>query len=198
MTDVAEPPVDRLTYALSILVGDPCIQIGQGVFTACRDINLINSDSGTDPRHEISDATLATWLCDEACFFTLIKTDAHTLVYSHTNRVLYYATPQAQLAAACPADTAVLCQFTVDSLASECTPRLLAFDVLHQQGGDPVARGEALRALAVYLPEPLCCVQWVGPKLYLTAQFIAGLPHHAKGAFALTSDPLSVRVMPDS
>ena len=39
MSDVSEPPVDRLTYALSILVGDPCLQIGQGVYAACMDIS---------------------------------------------------------------------------------------------------------------------------------------------------------------
>jgi hypothetical protein len=191
MSDVSEPPVDRLTYALSILVGDPCLQIGQGVYAACKDIKFIHS--GDESSASVYDASLSTWLCDEACFFTLIKTDAHTLVYSHTNHVLYYATPQAQLAAACPVDTAVLCQFTVDSLSGEFTPRLLAFDILSHRGGDPAARGETLRALAVHLPGPLCCVQWVGPRLYLTSQFVAGLPHRANGAFVLTSDPLIVR-----
>ena len=191
MADTAEPPVDRLTYALSILVGDPCIQIGQSVHAACTDINFIHSSGENGP----PDTTMSTWLCDEACFFTLIKTDAHTLVYSHTNHVLYYATPQAQLGAACPVDTTILCQFTVDSLANECVPRLLAFDISSHREGDPATRGEALRAHAVHLPEPLCCVQWVGPKLYLTAPFIAGLPHRAKGVFALTSDPLIVRVV---
>ena len=187
MSEVFEAPPDRLTYALSTLTGDPCIQIGPEVHLACKDISFV--DPGSVETSQISDSSLSTWLCDEAHFFTLIKADTGTLVYSHTNGVLYYAAPIAQLSAACPLGTAILCQFTLDSLPppEALTPRLLAFDVLQRH--DPVQRGEALRALAVHLPTPLCCVQWVGPRQYLTAQFVSGLPHKTRGGFALTEDP---------
>ena len=187
MSEDSTPPVDRLTHALSILAGDPCIQIGPGVNMACKDISFMDSDSAEGS--QVSDTTLSTWLCDEAHFFTLIKTDSGTLVYSHTNGVLYYATPLAQLSGACPVNTAILCQFTIDSLPppDNLVPRLLAFDVL--QPSAPMERGEALRALSVHLPTPLCCVQWVGPRQYLTPQFVAGLPHKTRGGFSLTGDP---------
>jgi len=190
MADSAEPPVDRLTYALSILAGDPCIQIGQAMYNACKDFRF------ADPDSQASDSSQSTWLCDEALFFTLIKSDAGTVVYSHTNQVLYFATPQAQLAAACPANTAVLCQFTVDALPEGSEARLLAFDILQPIGADPAGRGECLRALAVHLPAPLCCVQWVGPRRYLTAQFVAGLPHKTRGGFSLTPDSHFVVSLP--
>lgn len=186
MSETLAAPVDRLTYALSIIAGDPCIQIGSEVHLACRDISFVDSDSMEST--QVSDSSLSTWLCDEAHFFTLIKTDSGTLVYSHTNGVLYYATPLAQLSAACPINTAILCQFTVDSLPppDNDVPRLLAFDVLKPLS--PAQRGEALRALVPHLPAPLCCVQWVGPRQYLTAQFVAGLPHKTRGGFVLTGD----------
>jgi hypothetical protein len=189
---MTEPPLDRLTQALSVLAGDPCIQIGQEVFRACKDICFKEFDGDG-----VSSSSLSTWLCDEALFFTLLKSDAGTLVYSHTNGVLYYATPLAQLSAQCPLHTAVLCQFTFDSLPEGVIPRLLAFDVVAQQASlDPTQRGEALRSLALHLPTPLCCVQWVGPRQYLTGQFVAGLPHRTKGGVVLTPDSHSVVHLP--
>ena len=183
MTDI---PNDRLTYALSILAGDPCLQIGAGILSACRDV--VFADPESMESSQVTEASLSTWLCDDALFFTLIKSDGQTLVYSHTNKVLYYAAPQSQLSSACPENSTILCQFTVDTMPQECVPRLLAFDLLRSHGADPAARGEALRALAVHMPSPLCCVQWVGPRRYLTPQFVAGLPHRARRGFALTPD----------
>jgi hypothetical protein len=187
MGELNEAHANRLTHALAVLAGDPCIQIGRELHFACRDVCYL--DAGSTESSQVCDDSLSTWLCDEAHFFTLIKTESGTLVYSHTNGVLYYATPQAQLAPACPVDTAILCQFTFDSLPSPegPTPRLLAFDVL--QPSDPAARGGALRTLEVHLPAPLFCVQWVGPRRYLTSHFVAGLPHRTRGCFALTQDP---------
>ena len=182
MDCVAEPPTDRLTYALSVLAGDPCIQIGQDVFQACKDIRFEDDDG-----RAVCGSSPSTWLCEGALFFTLIKADSKTLVYSHTNGVLYYGTPLAQLSAACPPHTAVMCQFAIDSLPEGDVPRLLAFDVVAgQAASDPAQRGETLRSLAVHLPTPLCCVQWVGPRQYLTGQFVAGLPHKTKGGVVLT------------
>lgn len=193
---MVDSAMDRLTYALSILAGDPCLQIGQALLLACRDIIFI--DAASPEGCQVTDSSLSTWLCDDALFFTLIKSDSRTLVYSHTNKVLYYATPQAQLSPACPDNTALLCQFTVDKLPQESTPRLLAFDILQPRGVDPAERGEALRALAVHMPAPLCCVQWVGPRRYLTQQFVAGLPHSAGKGFALTLDVLRIASVPFS
>ena len=194
MRTMTEPPTDRLTYALSILAGDPCIQIGQGMQRACRELTL--ADPVGAESECPTDASLATWLCDEALFFTLIKEDRQTLVFCHSNGVLYYATPQTQLAVACPSGTSILCQFTVDSLPGECTARLLAFDVLSPKGADPAGRGETLRGLAVHLPTPLCCVQWVGPRQYLTSQFLAELPHKTSGRVVLTPDSLFLVLLP--
>jgi hypothetical protein len=185
---------DRLSYALSILAGDPCLQIGPGILSACRDIVFADPESAECS--QVTETSLSTWLCDDALFFTLIKSDGQNLVYSHTNKVLYYAVPQAQLSAACPDGCSILCQFTVDKLPQESVPRLLAFDLLLPRGVDPAARGEALRALSVHMPAPLCCVQWVGSRRYLTPQFVSGLPHRASRGFALTTDARIVAGLP--
>jgi hypothetical protein len=191
---MAESAMDNLTYALSILAGDPCLQIGQALLLACRDITLVDHTSSEG--NQVTESSLSTWLCDDALFFTLIKSDTRTLLYSHTNKVLYYATPQTQLSPACPDNTAILCQFTVDTLPQESAPRLLAFDLLQPGGVDPAVRGEALRALAIHMPAPLCCVQWVGPRRYLTQQFVAGLPHRANKGFTLTPDATNIVCLP--
>lgn len=183
---------DRLTYALSVLAGDPCIQIGPAMQLACRSITVTEICAAESERERSAGASLSTWLCAEALFFTLIKADGQTLVFSHANRVLYHATPQAQLTAACPAGAGILCQFTVDTLPGECAARLLAFDILHSPEVDPTARGESLRALEACLPSPLCLAQWVGPLRYLTAPFVVGLPHPVAGVITLTPDPLLV------
>ena len=122
----------------------------------------------------------ATWLCENHVFFRLFRDLNSMLVYCHSNDMLYYASPTAQLSPACPVGTAFLCQFTVDSTEGSTTddrpseskdsePRLLVFGLLSCEPGTlPHARGERLRALAIHLQHPLCCSQWVGDARYLT------------------------------
>lgn len=151
-----------------------------------------------DPKIEakIEATALSTWLCKDAHFFTLFRpTGAEgTLLFSHTNEVLYNASIEAQLSKDCPADLCFLCQFTTDSLPDGCcAPRLLAFDVITarmDQQPPPGTRGEILRVAQAHLPLPLCVAQWIGPRQYLSREFIAGLPHKIKGVFALGDTPL--------
>jgi hypothetical protein len=173
-----------LDHALSVLTTDLCLQIGGSILFACR----VTTQS--DAVH-IGQESIATWMCENARLFTLIKTHDSTLVFSHTNEVLYHASPLAQLNHECPVDTAVLCQFTVDTMENgDREPRLLAFDILSPSPTSPELRGARLRALAVYLPIPLCCIQWVGLRMHLSSEFVRRLPHKVSGVVVLGQDPL--------
>ena len=173
-----------LDHALSVLTADLCLQIGASILVACR----VTSQSDSI---YIGQGSTSTWMCENARLFTLIKTHDSTLVFSHTNEILYHASPLAQLSQECPVDTAVLCQFTVDTMENgDQEPRLLAFDVISWDAASPEIRGARLRALAVHLPIPLCCVQWVGPRMHLSSDFVRRLPHKVSGVFVLGQDPL--------
>jgi hypothetical protein len=165
-----------LSAALHVLAGDVCLQIGCA--DKCRVLTkplpgIICPDSPS------------TWLCDSH-FFTLFKSNGGTLLFSHTNEVLYHASMDAQLSQDCP-DLCFLCQFTTDSMPEGDVPRLLVFDLNVKLPA--AARGEMLWGLQIHLP-PLCCVQWIGPRQFLTTGFISSLPHKIRGVVALGSDPL--------
>ena len=178
-----------LSQALHILAGGVCLQIGKDTLANCSPLSL----SLLPENAEIPQEALCTWHCADTHFFTLFKSEASgTLLYSHTNEVLYHASLDAQLAPACPKDAAFLCQFTFDSLPEGQVPRLLVFDVLTQ--GSPMHRGEKLRSLQHCLPQPLCCVQWIGYAGCLSSQFVAALPHSICGVLTLGVCPLEVLV----
>lgn len=173
--------MDSLSDALQFLAAEVCLRVEAGMLPKCTPITLT-------PMPEIAEDALCTWLCESAHFFTLFKADDCTLVFSHTNEILYHASAPAQLSASCPKDVAFLCQFTFDTLPEGSVPRLLVFDVLLPE--PPAQRGEKLRSLQHCLPQPLCCVQWIGYSRYLTREFIAALPHPISGIAALQRDPL--------
>jgi len=175
--------------ALSILAGDVSLQVGPEILALCSPLSL-SPLPGPQP------TDTATWQCRDAPFFTLFKThhSPSTLLYSHSNGVLYHASPQAQLSPACPPCTGFLCQFTRDALPEGAVPRLLVFDVVTLQAMAAPGRGDFLRALAQHLPQPLCTAQWVGPSRYLTREFVARLPHAIGGIMFLGEDPLAVSV----
>lgn len=178
---------DTLTDALQILAGGVCLQIGKDTFSKCTPLSLLSMPENA----EISEDALCTWLCADTHFFTLFKSETgSTLLYSHTNEVLYHASLDAQLAPACPKDVAFLCQFTFDSLPEGLVPRLLVFDVLVQES--PMQRGERLRSLQPCLPQPLCCVQWIGFFKCLSKEFFAALPHAIKGVVVLQHNSLQL------
>ena len=166
----------------AILSGDVCLSVGQEVQAMCRQVQVVPTSSAPPE-------ALASWLCKEGNFFTLFKTQTHvsTLLYSHTNKVLYYASAQAQLSPACPC-IGFLCQFTHDTLPEGRVPRLLVFDVCCPLPA--IQRGEMLRSYSQHLPQPLCTVQWVGPSKYLSHEFVQGLPHSIEGLFLLGENPL--------
>lgn len=196
-----------LDCALAALTCDLCLQIGND-FAKCTSViqsgiesgiesGMESGISGLDPETECTTnssnpdaiSRFSTWLCKDSLFFTLIKTEGPTLVFSHSNGVLYYATPAAQLGHNCPAGTAFLCQFTVDILPEGQTQRLLVFDIISNDPS-PESRGSHMRALAIHLPQPLCCPQWVGPRRSLTREFMLGLPHTVSGVFSIGENPL--------
>lgn len=181
-------PMDSLSAALHILAGDVCLRVSPDYIARCRAFKT--QDPGS-----IDSTALSTWLCDGGHFFTLFRPSAEvgTLLFSHTNEVLYHASVDAQLSNDCPADLCFLCQFTTDSSPEGAVPRLLAFDVVVSQ--PPSVRGDMLRGLQGHLPQPLCCVQWIGPRQYISPQFVAGLPHRIRGLVALGEDPLAAGVL---
>ncbi len=179
---------DTLSAALHVLAGDVCLQVSADCFSRCRPF-VVQRDSGA-ANQQVDPEAMSTWLCEGAHFFTLFKLSGSsgTLLFSHTNEVLYHASMDAQLSSNCPPDVAFLCQFTTDSLPEGPVPRLLVFDMLASQ---PLGlRGDMLRALQGHLPQPLCFVQWIGPRQYISADFILKLPHRIKGLFAIGEDPL--------
>jgi hypothetical protein len=180
--------MDSLSAALHILAGDVCLRVSPDYIARCRAFK-------TQDQGRIDSTALSTWLCDGGHFFTLFRPSAEvgTLLFSHTNEVLYHASVDAQLSNDCPADLCFLCQFTTDSSPEGAVPRLLAFDVVVSQ--PPSARGDMLRGLQGHLPQPLCCVQWIGPRQYISPQFVAGLPHRIRGLVALGEDPLAAGVL---
>jgi hypothetical protein len=183
-------PGHSLSFALSTLAGSPCLQIGPTLASHCKKIKFNPSPPllwGGPPSPRLD--AMATWLCEDPIFFTLIRSDSGTLVFCHHSQTLYYASPAAQLAKECPVGSAFLCQFTSDQLPEGRVPRLLVFDLLSSPDFSPYARGERLRSLGQYLPQPLCCIQWIGLLRYLTADFVSKLPHKAEGLFCLGSDP---------
>ena len=194
--------IDTLSAALHVLAGDVCLQVSSDCFSRCRPF-VVSDDFSSEPS-KIDSEALSTWLCEGAHFFTLFKSNnsnsAGTLLFSHTNEVLYHASMDTQLSLECPLDVAFICQFTMDSLPEGLVPRLLAFDVLAPQSLNqslnqppnqpPNIRGDMLRALQGHLPQPLCCVQWIGPRQYLSPEFILMLPHRIMGLFSIGADPL--------
>jgi hypothetical protein len=189
---------DLLSTALSVLAGDPCLSIGQQLIAICKPIQLINFNP-LGSAHTIQNPS--TWRCEAGLFFTLIHSGPDTLLYSHANQMLYFASASASLPLSCPDGTAFLCQFALDrpskpDPASDLPePRLLAFDLVIPDC-PPHIRGERLRSLGQFLPQPLCCIQWVGQASCLTPPFLARLPHTQDGILVLGPEPGKVAVAP--
>lgn len=177
--------MDTLSAALHVLAGDVCLHVGPGDLGKCRPFAVPSTTARIGPE------ALSTWLCKDGHFFTLFKSSpTGTLLFSHTNEVLYHASIDAQLAQDCPVGLCFLCQFTIDSTPDGGISRLLAFDVISDLPSSPPSRGEMLRGMQPHLPHPLCCVQWVGPRRYLSREFIAGLPHKIGGLISIGPEPL--------
>ena len=178
----------QLEKALHHFTTDLCLCISPSLPRLCKSVTCppLAQREALKP---IEPDALSTWWCYDSRFFTLIKgEDERTLLYSHSEEALYYASANAQLAPGCPANTGFLCQFTVDKTPEGDSPRLLAFDVI--SADPPAVRGETLRALAVHFPQPHCHVQWVGPRRFLSKVFVSALPHLAREIFCLGPDPL--------
>ena len=158
----------------------------------CLEVQTIHTDALQGPSilrdaiHPEND--LVTWLVEGGRFLILIQTARGTRVYDAQDDYLYYATPHAQLAPACPPGHAFLCQTVQDSPS---VARLLVTDLVSPRIECPSRRGEALRGLAHVLP-PLCHIQWAGKRTALE-RFISegGVPHRVGGLVALRG-PLSL------
>ena len=201
---------DTLSAALHVLAGDVCLRISPGDIEKCRPFCLPSDTLSSGESELIFSAqhntqtirpeSLSTWLCKDGHFFTLFRSEnSGTLVFSHTNEVLYHASMAAQLSQDCPVSLCFLCQFTTDDMPGGSVPRLLAFDVMsfnkNQGQMPPCVRGDMLRSLQAHLPQPLCIAQWIGPRKYLSQDFATGLPHKIRGLIALGSDPFEAAAL---
>ncbi len=169
---------DGVSAALSSVAADAYLQVEPEVGRLMRGVEI-------RPRVKGSPEHYATWRPRGSVFFTLIKVRGNTVAFCHANGLPYYAAPAARLAEGCPVGTALLCQYCLDH---GHTPRLLVFDVL-EECADVKARGQHLRDLAKYLPQPLCAVQWAGQVDALEG-FTARLPHPVECVVGLGEDPL--------
>lgn len=162
-----------------------CIEIWEGGIA--RSLKPIAFDEAP-----IGDKDLTTWLVKGGRLVTVIKTEAGTRIYDHSEDFLYYASPQAQMGRECPAGHAFLAQTVCDRENGKQTPRLLVMDLLYPEQRDPAKRGEAVRRLSHSFP-PLYHVQWSGDKRCLQAFLAKGMPHEVEGMVALRGQGRLVR-----
>ena len=171
----------KLSQALSVLAGAEYLALNATVSRLCRDVRVAPLPRGGCP--------LSTWRPRGSFFFTLLKTAGGTVLYCHENARAYHAAPCAWLSAQCPADTGFLCQWCVDGRkGGPGEPHLLVFDLLLPECPDVAERGRRLRGMAMYLPLPLCVLQWVGDGGALDA-FVPSLPHEVECILGLGPDP---------
>lgn len=177
--------MSNLSHALSVITADVYLRLDDPMFRACRPVVVRPMSKAA-----AKDAVYATWKPKESIFFTLAKAGRDTVVFCHQNGTAYLSAPAARLASDCPDGAVFLCQWCVDRDAGAKVPRLLVFDVLDDVScGDVVARGERLRGLSKYLPQPICVVQWVGEPAALDG-FVRRLPHPVDCIISLSEDPL--------
>jgi hypothetical protein len=172
------PKKEHVSSALASVAADAFLQIEPELCSLMRGIEVRPRPKGS-PEH------YATWKPADSVFFTLIKTRDNTIAFCHANGLPYYAAPQARLAQECPEGTAFLCQWCLDSGK---IPRLLVFDLL-EDCQDVKARGQHLRTMAKFLPQPLCTIQWVGEVDALEG-FTSSLPHKVECLMGLGESPL--------
>ena len=170
----------QLSQALSVLAGTEYLALDAGVSRLCSSVSLAPPPKGL--------RTLATWHPRGSFFFTLVKVQGGTVIYCHANSRTYHAAPCAWLSDRCPAGTGFLCQWCVDRGAERGEPHLLVFDLLLPECADVAERGRLLRGMSMYLPLPLCVVQWVGEQAALDA-FLPSLPHEVECILGLGPEP---------
>ncbi len=180
--------VSPLSQALLALAGDTHMQMDPTLHSLCKPIH-VRTTSPPSLANPLEGLHHSTWRPRGSIFFTLIKTAADTVVYCHENDTTYVAHPQAKLGQGCPAHTALLGQWCVDTNPDGShTPHLLIFDLIHDDPF-PTRRGELLRALDAFIPKPLCVVQWSGHAAALE-RFAGTLPHAVDYFMHLGAAPL--------
>ena len=184
-----------LSYALSTVAADVYMQLDAWIFSTCVPMTVKpNKKRKRTSPGEGDEGLYATWKPKGSLFFTLAKASSgSTVVYCHANGTSYLAAPAVRLAADCPEKTCFLCQWCMDRPNAAAkqggVPRMLVFDVLEAKPCPNVAeRGERLRWLARFLPQPMCVLQWAGQPAALTG-FVKSLPHPVECIISLSEDP---------
>lgn len=170
------------------------------------DLLRMTQELAVRPIGDRSDKPVYTWKCAKTHFFSLIQYKEETYAYCHTNDMMYTSSIMAKLCPSCPDKTVFFGQFTFDNINGKEEPRFLVFDMVTFKSdaelraakkrrfpaSPPEERMATLRAASQYIPHPLCCVQWVGLRKYLTAAFIRKLPHEAESILMLSDSPLII------
>ena len=170
--------------ALALACGPLCLQIQPVLPAAMR--------GATVAIGQLQASDLVTWLAKGARLYTLVQTGEGTRVYDHTDDLLYFASPDAELDRACPEGHAFLCQTVCDRQPSgPPVPRLLVMDLVAPAIESPQERNEALRKLAHVLPH-VCHVQWAGERQALE-KFLPVVPHDVETVVALRAPLQLVR-----
>jgi hypothetical protein len=171
--------------ALALACGALCLQIHSVLPLAMQGVSV-----SVEP---IRPDDVVTWLAKSARFLTLVKTARGTRVYDHADDLLYYASPDAELARDCPEGHAFLCQAVCDRQPDNAqpVPRLLVTDLVAPPIACPRERGEALRRLAPCLPRA-CHIQWAGDGQALR-KFLPSVPHDVEALVALRAPLQLVR-----
>lgn len=134
-------------------------------------------------------SSIGSWKPKDSIMFTLIKTKTDTLAYCHLDDTLYCTPPMLKIDSRCPEQTAFIGNFIIE----DDSPRFLVFDIIDYHLSAAIRRYQRLRELAVFLPLPICVLQWVGDLSYISNDFIARLPHPVDYTFIMSdANPLHI------
>lgn len=126
-----------------------------------------------------------SWIAQGGTWFTVVRYQRHTVVFSHDTQMAYYASPNVTLPVEMPDGYAFLCQATLDDGQY---PRLLVLDLILPRHKDVEVRGNLLRSVAHLFP-PSMHLQWSGELEVLRKFLHKGLPHPVEAIVMLTEDP---------
>jgi hypothetical protein len=167
--------------ALLLTCGSVCLQVHQ-VLQKCTKPVSLKIETRREDGH-------FTWLVKDTHWFTLIKQGKQTLVYSHTNSMLYYASPNVQLTDACPDGHSFLCQVCIDRTPDgQDVPRLLVTDLVTPVIPEPQGRGSVIRSLSHVFTQ-VCHIQWSGERQCLIG-FMPKIPHETSGVIRLGDEAI--------
>lgn len=166
-----------LSTALSFTCTDHFLQVHPLFNDVMQPMKIVTSHASIQPNTN----EYASWMAKDAQWFTILKHNQQTIVYCHSNNMMYYASPNIQLHPHMPEGYAFLAQTCIDNNE---TPRMLILDMILPSIDDPKHRGEILRGLSQFFPTT-CHIQWAGDITALRKFLKNGLPHPVECVISL-------------